>query len=211
MQVQGDHYFTASPASANERSTVAVTLAGRTLTLETAPGVFSNDGLDVGTAVLLATVPAPPDGTLADIGCGWGPIALTLALLRPTARVWAIDVNERALDLTLRNAQAVGASYPLAAISAASPTRVPRDLKFDALWSNPPIRIGKPALHAVLQEWLPRLNIDAEAHLVVQKHLGADSLAAWLAEQTDAVGRPWGSVERIATDKGYRVIRLRRE
>ncbi len=206
----GDHYFTARPASSAERRAITVSISGSDATLETAPGVFSPDHIDLGTRVLLRAVPAPPAGDLLDLGCGWGPIALTLASLRPDARVWAVDVNERALDLTRANATRLAASRPLAPVTAALPTDLPGDLAFDAIWSNPPIRVGKDALHALLETWLPRLRPGGEAYLVVQRNLGADSLARWLAEWRDGDGRPLGWVERVASAKGFRVLRVRR-
>ncbi|MBO9554103.1 methyltransferase [Cellulomonas sp.] len=197
-----DHYFTAQPASPDERRAITVELAGRTLQVETAGGVFSPDHVDLGTQVLLRTVPAPPStGDLLDLGCGWGPVALSLALASPHARVWAVDVNERALDLVRRNAERVGASNVVAAL----PDDVPDDVRFAALWSNPPIRVGKEALHALLLRWLPRRAPGGEAHLVVGKNLGADSLQRWLAEQLG----PTSSVDRTASAKGFRVLTVR--
>jgi 16S rRNA G1207 methylase RsmC len=195
-----DHYFTGQPASAQELRTLTVELAGRTLQVETAGGVFSPGHVDHATAVLLDEVPAPPaTGELLDLGCGWGPIALTMALLSPQARVWAVDVNERALDLARRNA----ARLDLPHVEAVLPDDVPADLQFAAIWSNPPIRVGKEALHELLLRWLPRLAPGGEAHLVVGKNLGADSLQRWLA---DALGRP---VERTASSRGFRVLTVR--
>ncbi len=193
-----DHYFSASPASADERRRIDVTLAGRDLSLEVAPGIFSPAHVDLGTRVLLRTVPAPR-GRVLDIGCGWGPIAITAALMAPDAMVTAIDVNERALDLARRNAVTAGVSDR---VVVTRPTDVPASQTFDTIWSNPPIRIGKPALHELLAMWLPRLTPGGEAWLVVQRNLGADSLAAWLAEQG------WGSVEKVASAKGFRVLRM---
>jgi 16S rRNA (guanine1207-N2)-methyltransferase len=195
-----DHYFTAQPASPQELRILTVELAGRTLEVETASGVFSSAHVDHATAVLLDEVPAPPSsGDLLDLGCGWGPIALTMALLAPGTRVWAVDVNERALDLVRRNA----ARLELPAVTAVTPDDVPDDVRFAAIWSNPPIRVGKEALHELLLRWLPRLAPGGEAHLVVGKNLGADSLQRWLA---DALGRP---VERTASARGFRVLTVR--
>lgn len=208
--VSADHYFSERPASAGERAPLSVRLAGLDLVLDTAPGVFSHSGLDLGTSVLLSRAPDPPVGDLLDLGCGWGPIALTLALVRPDARVWALDVNERALDLMARNAARVGQSHPMATVTAQRPEDVSPALTFDAIWSNPPIRVGKAALHDMLTSWLPRLKPGGEAYLVVQRNLGADSLATWLSEQVDDAGRPWGSVDRFASAKGFRVLRLTR-
>jgi 16S rRNA (guanine1207-N2)-methyltransferase len=192
-----DHYFSASPASADERREIEVTLAGREFTLETAGGVFSPAHLDLGTHVLLRTVP-PPRGRVADIGCGWGPLAIAAALMAPDAVVTAVDVNQRALDLARRNAVRAGIDTRVAFMT---PADVSDEAVFDTIWSNPPIRVGKAALHELLTTWLSRLAPDGEAWLVVQRNLGADSLAGWLAEQG------WG-VERVASAKGFRVLKV---
>jgi 16S rRNA G1207 methylase RsmC len=197
--VSTDHYFTAQPASDDERRIRTVHLAGRELEVEVAAGVFSPGGVDKGTAVLLNRVPAPPpSGNLLDLGCGWGPIAISLALEAPNATVWAVDVNERALDLVRRNAERLG----LGNVRAALPDEVPDGLAFDACWSNPPIRVGKEALHDLLTRWLPRLADGAEAWLVVQKNLGSDSLARWITDTLDL------RVEREASSKGFRILRV---
>lgn len=169
----------------------------------TANGTFSSDALDRGTKVLLESVPTPPtSGTLVDVGCGWGPIALTLALESPEANVIGVDVNERARDLTAKNAQAHG----LINVQVMAPDAFPEDLAIDCIWSNPPIRIGKEALHQLLTTWLNRLSPEGVAYLVVAKQLGSDSLQRWIAG-----GEPGDfSCERLATDKGFRVLEIRR-
>ncbi len=193
-----DHYFSADPASADERSTLRVELAGREVQVHTAPGVFSAGRLDLGTRVLLRSAPPPPAlGDLLDLGCGWGPITLSLALASPGATVWAVDVNRRALDLVRRTAADLG----LDNVRAVEPNEVPAEVRFAAIWSNPPIRVGKAELHAMLTRWLGRLAPEAQAWLVVQKSLGADSLTAWLrGEGFDAT--------KAASAKGYRVLRV---
>jgi len=201
---RNDHYFTASPASPQQQRTLTVRLADREVTVRTAAGVFSPDGLDKGTAVLLREAPDPPvSGHLLDLGCGWGPVALTLALRSPEAAVYAVDVNERSLDLVRTNAASLG----LERVHASQPDGIPDDVTFDAIWSNPPIRVGKAVLHEMLLHWLPRLAADGAAYLVVQKNLGSDSLQRWLAEQLPA---DEFEVGRYASDKGFRVLRVRR-
>lgn len=197
-----EHYFTDSPAAtAEERRELRVELAGREVTVETAGGIFSPGGLDKATVILLDEVPEPPSaGALLDIGCGWGPIALTLAMRSPDATVWAVDVTERALGLTRRNA----AALDLDNVRAVRPEEVPADLPFAAIWSNPPIRIGKPAVHELMRTWLPRLAKGADAHLVVGKNLGADSLQRWITAELDL------PTERVASSKGFRVLRASR-
>lgn len=201
-----DHYFSAAPASAAERRGRSVRLGGRDVDVTTAGGVFSPEHVDTGTRVLLDHVPEPPSGDLLDLGCGWGPISLDAALrahdARTAVRIWALDVNERALQLTADNAAALG----LTNVNAVAGTDVPADLGFSAIWSNPPIRVGKAALHDMLLTWLPRLLTGASAHLVVAKKLGADSLLRWLDSELGAEF----SAERIATAKGFRVLRVDR-
>jgi 16S rRNA (guanine1207-N2)-methyltransferase len=194
-----DHYFTAAPASADERRRVRVRLAGQDLEVEVAPGIFSPGGLDKGTVVLLDEAPAPPaTGTFLDLGCGWGPVALSLALRSPAARVWALDVNERALDLTRRNAAALG----LDGVRASTADGIPDDVRFDVIWSNPPIRVGKAALHDLLRTWLPRLAPGGVAHLGVQRNLGSDSLQTWIRTE---LAMP---CTRLTSSKGFRVLEV---
>ena len=201
------HYFE-TPIGPEQRRTLAITLAGWDVEIETADGVFSGDRLDLGTRVLLREVPAPPDAPvhLLDLGCGWGPVALTMALRSPSARVWAVDVNERAVALTAENARRLH----LPGVTAVTPDQVPDGVRFAAIWSNPPIRVGKEALHALLLRWLPRLAPDGAAHLVAQRNLGADSLHAWLAGQSPEPGAPRFTVTRAGSAKGYRVLRVTR-
>ncbi|MEG3614876.1 class I SAM-dependent methyltransferase [Isoptericola haloaureus] len=200
-----DHYFTARPASDDERCTLDVRLAGREATVEVAAGIFSPGGVDKGTRILLDEVPAPPAGDLLDLGCGWGPITLTAALENPATTVWAVDVNERALDLVRRNADRLGVADR---VRAMTPDEVPDDVTFAALWSNPPIRVGKQVLHDMLRRWLPRLTApcppDGGAWLVVQKNLGADSLARWIEAE---LGQP---TRRAASSKGFRILHVTR-
>lgn len=169
-----------------------------TLDLLTDRGVFSRGDIDPGTKLLLLEAPAPAaSGDHLDLGCGYGPIALTLARRAPGATVWAVDVNRRALELVRANAEAAG----LANVRVAEPDEVPADVRFTTIWSNPPIRIGKTALHELLLRWLGRLAPDGRAVLVVQKHLGADSLARWLTEQ----GHP---TTRLQSRVGYRLLEV---
>ena len=195
-----EHYFSGTPTAPERRREVAVELFARPVTIETANGVFAGDGLDRGTAVLLRTVP-PPTGSprILDLGCGWGAIALGLALACPGARIDAVDVNDRALALCRDNAVRLAAGDRVRTLR---PEQVPEDVRYDQIWSNPPIRIGKAALHELLLTWLARLTPVGAAHLVVGKNLGADTLAAWL----DAQGY---RCRRTASAKGFRVIEVR--
>ncbi|GAA2537610.1 methyltransferase [Microbacterium mitrae] len=201
--MSSDHYFSATPSSSYAPRTIQVTLQGRAVELTTAGGTFSPDRLDAGTGVLLNNVPAPaPGGNLLDIGCGWGPITLSLAMASPHATVWAVDVNERSLELTRQNAASLG----LENVRVCKPDEVPDDIVFRTIWSNPPIRVGKDELHGLLRRWLPRLDERSDAWLVVARNLGSDSLQRWLDATLDSTF----STSRAATSKGYRVLRVRK-
>ena len=196
-----DHYFTETPQTPERESVVEFTVAGQRLRLHASSGVFSGNRLDPGTAVLLRKAPLPTtEGDYLDLGTGYGPIACALATTAPDARVYAVDVNTRALDLTRRNVAELGLADR---VTACGPDEVPEDLTFHQIWSNPPIRIGKAALHALLQRWLPRLRPDGVAWLVVARNLGSDSLQQWL------IGQGW-QVRRHASQKGYRVFAVSR-
>jgi 16S rRNA (guanine1207-N2)-methyltransferase len=191
-----DQYFSEQPTSPSDPVPFRLEIGEVALDLTTDSGVFARGRLDKGTRVLLENAPDPaPGGDLLDLGCGYGPIALWLAAQRPAATVWAVDVNDRALDLVRANA----AAAELANVRACRPDEVPGDVRFAELWSNPPIRSGKAALHELLLRWLPR--VDGPSYLVVSKNLGSDSLARWLCEQ----GHP---TRRLSSHAGFRVLEV---
>ena len=201
------HYFSPDPGAPERRRRVDVELAGRRVSVQTANGIFSPDGIDKGTAALLSVVPAPPAaGAFLDVGAGWGPLALTMALASPGAEVTGVEVNERSIALARDNAAALGADNA----RFLTPDDVPADTRFDLIWSNPPIRIGKAALHALLELWLPRLAPGGEAWLVVQKNLGADSLQPWIAALLESVAPGDFAVRRADTVKGFRILHVAR-
>ena len=198
MSIPKSHYFEAQPAAPSRPRTVRLRLGELQLEMQADHGVFGFRGIDLGTLLLLKEAPAPPAaGDLLDLGAGYGPIALALARRSPGARVWAVDVNERALELTRANAEAAA----LPNVVAALPDGVPEDVRFDAIYSNPPVRIGKAPLHDMLLRWLPRLRVGGAAYLVVQRNLGSDSLASWLVERGFAV-------TRLKSKKGYRILEV---
>ena len=190
-------YFDAEPTIASAAKTIDLFLPDLSLELMTDRGVFSGDRIDPGTKILLSEGPAaiPTDELILDIGTGYGPITCALAKRNPQATVWGVEINERARSLCVENAKHNG----LDNLEVRSPEEVPGNLQFDRIWSNPPIRIGKTQLHQLLLQWLPRLQPLGSAHLVVQKHLGADSLHRWLQNQGFIV-------ERRCSRKAYRVL-----
>lgn len=198
----GDHYFSTSPRTASRPGRVRLRLPDIDLGLDlrTDAGVFSATAVDPGTRFLLddGARPAPEAHTVADVGCGYGPIAVALALRAPAATVWAVDVNPRAVELTRTNAEAAGVADRVRVVT---PDEVPDDLVVDAFWANPPVRVGKAALHDLLQLWLGRLTPGSSAHLVMARNLGADSLARWLADEGH-------QVTRRGSRRGYRLLEV---
>jgi 16S rRNA (guanine1207-N2)-methyltransferase len=196
----GQQYFAEHPAVPGRPGIVQLVLGDLHLDLETDAGMFSPGRLDPGTRLLLETAPPPPAaGHLLDLGCGYGPLALVMAARSPGSCVWAVDVNRRALALCARNAARAG----LPGVRPVIPDDPALPGQFQLIWSNPPIRIGKPALHELLAGWLGRLAPGGSAYLVVQRNLGSDSLQRWLSDS----GWP---AERIAAQAGYRVLRTGR-
>ncbi|MFM7525878.1 MAG: class I SAM-dependent methyltransferase [Actinomycetota bacterium] len=194
-----DHYFASQPSSSSSPTMHRVQVRKLNLVLAGDRGVFNPVELDWGTRLLLENADVPPGAVLLDLGCGGGAIAVALAKLRPDAVVWAVDINERALDVARRSVDL----NSLENVRVASPSDVPPDVLFDAIWSNPPIRIGKAELHALLREWLGRLSLGGTADLVVHKNLGSDSLAKWLTAEGYTVARR-------ASKQGYRILHVSR-
>ncbi|WP_189329208.1 class I SAM-dependent methyltransferase [Actinoplanes ianthinogenes] len=199
-----EHYFSTDPDAPMRRGEIEFSVAGRDYRLAVASGVFSAGRLDPGTAVLLRKAELPTAGTagaLLDLGCGYGPITCVLATEAPGTIVYAIDVNSRARDLTVENATALGLA---GRVRVSAPDDVPDDVTFTEIWSNPPTHVGKAELHALMERWLPWLAPDGVAWLVINRNLGGDSLHTWLA------GKGW-QVERVASQKGFRVLRVHRK
>ena len=194
-----EHYFSADPSAPFTRAPVRARVWGHDLALESGSGVFARGRLDIGTAVLLRETEPPGPGRYLDLGCGYGVIGLAIAVAQTRATVDAVDVNERALLLATDNAASLGVADRFV---AATPDLLP-PASYDEIWSNPPIRVGKQALHVLLLTWLPRLAPGGRAVMVVGKNLGADSLASWLGEQ----GYP---TTKLASAKGFRVLESRR-
>ena len=195
---QKSHYFDPVPVVTSKRRTVHLNVGELALELQADRGVFGSRGIDLGTRVLLREAPEPPpEGDILDLGSGYGPIAIAIARQAPGARVWAVDVNERAIELTKANAAAAAAAN----VTACSPDEVPDEVRFAAIYSNPPVRVGKAALHELLVRCLGRLGEGGRAYLVVQRNLGADSLGAWLTAQGY-------EVQRLKSKKGYRILQV---
>ncbi|XCB30353.1 methyltransferase [Arcanobacterium hippocoleae] len=200
-----EHYFSAETQSPAIEKSVNILIRDREYQVTTMPGVFSHDGIDKGTAVFLRKVPLttlPEFPKVLDLGCGWGPISLALGTAYPQADLFAVDVNERALELCKMNLAAAGLKGEVVCEPELAARFMQDGTRLDLIWSNPPIRIGKAELHQLLLRWLSLLAPNGTAYFVVQKNLGADSLSKWLKSQGYIA-------EKIGSAKGFRVIEVR--
>ena len=204
-----DHYFSADPSVPFARERFTCEVWGQRLELVSGSGVYSRGRLDIGTSVLFRETDPPPPGRVLDLGTGYGVIGLAIAAAWRAAgvpvgadsAVTGVEVNQRAVLLAEENAAALGLADRF---GACSPEAVPGSTTFDEIWSNPPIRIGKQALHELLLHWFARLRPGGRAVMVVGKNLGGDSLQTWLTDQ----GYP---TTRLASAKGFRVLESRPE
>jgi len=201
-----DHYFSADPSVPFSREAFTCEVWGERLALTSGSGVYSRGRLDSGTAVLFRETEPPAPGRVLDLGTGYGVIGLAIVAAwrrggvpPEDAQVTGVEVNQRALLLARENAEQLGLEDRF---RPAAPDAVPDDLRVDEIWSNPPIRIGKQALHDLLLQWFARLRPDGRAVMVVGKNLGGDSLQGWLTDQ----GYP---TVRLASAKGFRVLESR--
>lgn len=193
-----DHYYTVQPTSAHDLRTCTVEVLGVRSAFTTDAGVFSRDGLDVGTRALLEALP-PMHGRVLDLGCGWGPVGVTLARKYPEAEIVMTDVNQRAVDLSKRNLAANGARA--AVFQGDGFENVPGS--FDFVITNPPIRAGKATIYRMFTDARDRLNPGGSLFIVIRKQQGAPSALKFLREQ-------FAAAEVVARESGFWVIRADR-
>ena len=190
-----EHYYTSDPASEHLYHRVTFDLKGQTLSFTTDSGVFSRDGVDFGTQLMIESLP-PLSGTVLELGCGWGALSIPLALLNPTAAFTCVDVNRRALDLCVKNAADLGVK---ADIFEADGFASVEGTDYDAIITNPPIRAGKSVYYPWFEESWKRLKPGGLFACVAQKKQGAPSIKNELT-------RIFGNCEVIARDAGYWII-----
>ena len=195
-----DHYYTQTPASAHRPGQVDFLWRGTKLVFETDSGVFSRTEIDKGTEILLNALPEELSGSLLDLGCGYGVIGVTLGKRYPGLAVTMSDVNERAVELSRRNAQRSGVQARVMQSDGygAIPFR-----RYDWILQNPPIRAGKSVIYAMFAEGARRLTPDGALWLVIRKQQGAESAVSYLKTL-------FGQVEVVTKKGGYWVLRCAR-
>lgn len=195
----GEHYYTSKPSVASNERAWSFELRGNTFTFTSDSGVFSKKEVDFGSKLLIEEFKAPDvSGSFLDVGCGYGPIGLTLAKSFNERFVEMIDVNERAIELTKKNAE-INKITNISVHQSDLFTSVEKS-DFAAILSNPPIRAGKKVVHQILEESYNRLVTGGELWIVIQKKQGAPSAI----EKLESV---FEEVEVVARKKGYHIIK----
>jgi len=190
-----EHYYTENPNSAHDERQVTLTALGNALTFTTDAGVFSRDGLDRGTELLLEALP-PLSGRVLDLGCGWGAVGVALGRKYPGLEIVMTDINRRAVELARRNLAANGVRAEVLqgdgfqAVTGA----------FDAIVTNPPIRAGKAVIYGLFRQAMDFLKPDGALYIVIRKQQGAPSALKYLKELYDRAGI-------IDRGSGFHVIR----
>lgn len=192
-----DHYYTQTPTSAHKPGQVDFLWRGAKLVFETDSGVFSRTEIDKGTEILLNALPEELTGSLLDMGCGYGVIGVTLGRRYPGLSVVMSDVNERAVELSRRNAQRNG--VPARVMQSDGYADVPFQ-RMDWIVQNPPIRAGKSVIYAMFAEGARRLEPSGELWLVIRKQQGAESAVRYLETL-------FGLVEAATKKGGFWVLR----
>ena len=188
-------YYAENPDSAHDIHELKVTLLGQSFTFLTDSGVFSKKMVDYGSQVLLNTLDFEKGKTLLDLGCGYGPLGISLAKVqgvKPTM----VDVNNRAIDLAKQNAQKNGVEADIFHSNIYEKVNG----TFDYIISNPPIRAGKQVVLTIISESINYLKVGGNLTIVIQKKQGAPSAKAKMEEV-------FGNVEILKRDKGYYILR----
>ena len=190
-----DHYYTENPNSEHDERRLTVVALGNPLTFTTDAGVFSRDGLDRGTEVLLDALPAL-SGRVLDLGCGWGAVGVALGRKYPDLELVMTDINARAVDLARRNLAQNGVRAQVLQGDDFDPV----EGEFDAIVTNPPIRAGKAVIYSLFERARAYLKPGGALYLVIRKQQGAPSALKFLKEH-------YGEAEIIDRGSGFHVIR----
>ena len=191
-----EHYYSENPGVAHDEQQVIYQALGLRFSCVTDAGVFSRDGLDMGTRILLEALPEL-HGRILDLGCGWGPVGAALGKRYPDAQLVLTDVNSRATALAARHLSANGVTH---ATVVQGDGFASVEGKFDAIALNPPLRAGKAVIYALFADAARHLKPDGALYLVIRKQQGAESAQRYLETI-------YGSVTRIAREKGYWVLK----
>jgi len=172
-----DHYYTVNPTSAHDLRRIEENILEQTLRFTTDAGVFSRDGLDTGTRVMLEALPSL-EGRVLDLGCGWGAVGVTLAKLYPELEIVMTDINSRAVELAGKNLKENGVHAEVIQGDGYENVRG----MFDAIITNPPIRAGKSTIYGMFADAKRFLKDGGSLYIVIRKQQGAPSALKYLKE-----------------------------
>jgi len=193
------HYFELDPSLASKEREITYFIDGRTIVLTSDNGVFSKDKIDEGSLALLKViVPLRLSGNILDLGCGYGPIGLTIALTSPNASLTLADINTRALALCDKNAKALGLSHRVTILHSDIYQNI--EGQFDSIVVNPPIRAGKIVTYSMYEGALTHLIDGGSLFIVIRKNQGAPSASSYIESL-------FGNIELLKRDKGYYIYR----
>ena len=192
-------YFDNVEGLAHQDITYQFELLGERYSFQSDAGVFSKDGLDDGTRLLLETIAKTDLGTnILDLGCGVGPIGLILAHTDPSRHVVLADVNDRALECAKKNAVNLGFSDQVELVHSDVYNNLTTS-SFSTIVTNPPIRAGKKVTYAMYAGAISHLNEGGQLILVIRKQQGASSCQEYLKTI-------FKEVEVVKSKKGYRIL-----
>lgn len=198
----GEQYFTERPTSARSEERFEAMLRGVRLVLLSDAGVFSRGRVDKGTKLLVEHATLPAEGPVLDLGCGYGVIGLALARLLPAARVYMVDINARAVELA-RRAAALNGIGNACILQGDGFDALPPDLRFRAIFTNPPYRAGSAVVFKMIEESARRLEVGGTFACVGRTRQGAKTVKRRIEEC-------FGNVSEPAIGGGYRVMEARR-
>ena len=190
------HYYSENPNIAHDEKQVIYEVMGNEFRCITDAGVFSRDGLDMGTRIMLEAMPEM-HGRVLDLGCGWGPVGLAVGKKYPKTEIVMTDINLRAVETAEKNLKANGVKNAKA-IQGDGYENV--EGKFDFILLNPPIRTGKDVIYGMFSGARKYLSESGALYIVIRKQQGAESAEKYL-------NTIYNDVERIAREKGYWVLR----
>ncbi|MEC0229863.1 class I SAM-dependent methyltransferase [Paenibacillus alba] len=193
-----EHYYTQRPTAKRDVHTMQEELRGRTYTFLTDAGVFSKKGVDYGSKHLIETMQLNEDAKVLDVGCGYGPIGLSAAVMCPKGHVTMVDINERAIELSLDNAKRNGIAN--VSIIQSDLLEQVKDQRYDAVLTNPPIRAGKEVVHRIFTDAYDCLVEGGSIWVVIQKKQGAPSAMKKLESL-------YRDVVEVSKDKGYKILK----
>ncbi|MBO3282693.1 class I SAM-dependent methyltransferase [Paenibacillus sp. SEL3] len=196
-----DHYYSKRPETAHERRSLETVLRGRSYRFVSDSGVFSKQGIDYGSRVLIEAMQLPAQASVLDVGCGYGPIGLAAAALVPEGHVTMVDINERAVQLAIENAERNGVKN--VTVKQSDLFAEVKNERFDVILTNPPIRAGKETVHTIFELAYEHLNEGGTLWVVIQKKQGAPSASAKIESL-------FGHVEEVTKDKGYRILKAKK-